>query len=88
MTLEEVKRKVTAANNTDVPIKGRFHASISNKTRIVYTEGFVMNGSLDGPPLLSEETLLDLGCIKYDPDGGFKPPNKPETLHCMTTKLS
>ena len=32
-------------------------------TRQVETEAFVMNGSLDGAPLLSEAMLLDLGCI-------------------------
>ena len=47
-----------------------------NKTRQVETEVFLMNGSLDGAPLLSEATLLDLGCIKYDFGGKFQPQNR------------
>ena len=47
-----------------------------NKTRQVETEAFVMNGSFDGGPLLSEATLLDLGCIKYELEGKFQPPNR------------
>ena len=35
-----------------------------------------MNGSLDGAPLLSEAALLDLGCIKYDPEGKFQRRNR------------
>ena len=67
MELKKVKQKVIAANNTSVPIKGKFDATMYNKTRQVETEAFVMNGSLDGAPLPSEATLLDLGCIKYNP---------------------
>ena len=32
-----------------------------NKTRQVETVAFVMSGSLDGAPMLSEAMLLDLG---------------------------
>ena len=35
-----------------------------------------MNGSLHVAPLLSEATLLDLGCIRYDPEVKFQPPNR------------
>ena len=75
MELKKVKQKVIAANNTSVPIKGKFDETMYNKTRQVETEAFVMNGSLDGAELLLEATLLDLGCIKYDPEGKFQPPN-------------
>ena len=57
-----------------------------NKTRQVETEAFVMNGSHDGAPLLSEATLLDLGCIKYDPEGKFQPPNRFKTNHINTNE--
>ena len=73
--LKKVKQKVIAANNTIVPIKAQFDATIYKKTRQIETEAFVMNGSLDGAPL-SEATLLDLGCIKYDPEGKLQPPNR------------
>ena len=43
-----------------------------------------MNGSLGGAPLFSEATLLDLGCIKYDPEGKFQPPNRLTTNHINT----
>ena len=55
-----------------------------NKTRQVETEVFVMNGSLDGAPLLSEATLLDLGCIKYDFGGKFQPQNRYTINHINT----
>ena len=84
MKLKEVKQKVIAANNTSVPIKGKFDATMYNKTRQVETEAFVMNGSLGGGPLLSEATLLDLECIKYDPEGKFQPPNRFTTNHINT----
>ena len=53
-------------------------------TRQVETEAFVMNGSLDGAPLLSEATLLDLGCIKYDFGGKFQPQNRYTINHINT----
>ena len=55
-----------------------------NKTRQVETEAFVMNGSLHGTPLLSEATMLDLGCIKYNPEGKFQPPNRSMINHINT----
>ena len=82
--LKKVKQKVIATNNTRVPIKGKFDPTMYNKTRQVETEAFVMNGSLDGAPLFSEATLLDLGCIKYDPEGKFQPPNR-STINHITT---
>ena len=72
MELKKVKQKVIAANNTSVPIKGKFDATMYNKTKQVETEAFVMNGSPDGAPLPSEATLLDLGCIKYNPEEKFQ----------------
>ena len=82
--LKKVKQKAIAANNTSVPIKGKFDATMYNKTRQVETETFVRNGSLDGAPLLTEATLLDLGCIKYDPEGKFQPPNRFTINHVNT----
>ena len=76
MEVKKVKQKVIAANNTSVPIKGKFDATMYNKTRQLETEAFVMNGSLNGVPLLSEAMLLDLGCIKYDLEGKFQPTNR------------
>ena len=84
MKLKNVKQKVIAANNTSVPIKGKFDATMYNETRQVETEAFVMDGSLDGAPLLSEATLLDLGCIKYDPKGRFQPPNRSQVNQIIT----
>ena len=81
MKLKEVKQKEIAANNTSVPIKGKFDATMYNKTRQVETEAFIMNGSLDGAPLLSEATLLDLGCFKSSPEGKFQPPNRSMINH-------
>ena len=54
LKLKKVKQKVIAANNTSVLIKEKFDANKLNKTRQVETEAFVVNGSLDGVPLLSE----------------------------------
>ena len=53
-------------------------------TRQIETEAFVMNGSLDGAPLLSEATLLDLGCIKYDFGGKFQRQNRYRINHINT----
>ena len=41
-------------------------------------------GHNDGAPLLSEATLLDLGCIKYDREGKFEPPNRSTINHINT----
>ena len=54
LKLKKVKQKVIAANKTTVLIKEKFDANKHNKTRQVETEVFVVNGSLDGAPLLSE----------------------------------
>ena len=43
-----------------------------------------MIGSLDGAPLLSEAMLLDLGCIKYNLEGKFQPPNRFTINHINT----
>ena len=59
-------------NNTIVPVKGTFDATIYSKTRQAEKQAFVMNGSIDRTPLLSEATLLHLRCIKYDPEGSFQ----------------
>ena len=84
MELKKVKQKVIAANNTSVKIKGKFDATMYNKTRQVETEASVMNGSLDGAPLLSEATLLNLGCIKYHLEGKFQQPNRFTINHINT----
>ena len=84
MKLKKVKQKVIAENNASVPIKGEFDAAMYNKTRQVEIAAFVMNWSLDGAPPLSEATLLDLGCIKYDPEGKFQPPNRFTINHINT----
>ena len=54
LKLKKVKQKVIAANNTSVLIKEKFDANKHNKTRQFEKEAFVVNGSLDGAPLLSE----------------------------------
>ena len=74
--LKKVKQKVIAANDTTVPIKRKFDATMYDKARQVETELFVMNGSLDGAPLHYEATQLYLGCSKYNPEGKFQPPTR------------
>ena len=53
MTLKkDYANSYSSKQRTDVPIRGKFNATITNETRLVETEGFLMKRSLYGPPLL------------------------------------
>ena len=56
-------------------VKGEFQAVIRNETCGKLARFVVVFGRIQSPPLISKETLIDLGMLKIRPDGGFAEPN-------------
>ena len=56
-------------------VKGEFQTVIRNRTCGKVTKFVVVSGRIHSPPLISKETLMELGMLKIQPDGGFAEPN-------------
>ena len=68
-------------------VKGKFDTIIRNQTCGKPATVVVVKGRINSPPLLSKDTLIDLGMMKIQPDGGLTSPNamrieneKPKTI--------
>jgi hypothetical protein len=60
----------------DLKVKGEFHADIKNATRGINTKFVVIKGHMKSPPLISRQTLEDLGMLLIDPSGRLKEKNE------------
>ena len=56
-------------------LKGEFQTVIRNWTCGKVTKFAVVSGRIHSPPLISKETLTELGMLKIQPDGCFEEPN-------------
>lgn len=56
-------------------VKGEFQTVIRNWTCGKATKFVVVSGRIHSPPLISKETLTELGMLKIQPDGRFAEPN-------------
>ena len=56
-------------------VKGEFQTVIRNRTCGKVTKFVVVPGRIHSPPLISKETLTELGMLKIQPDGCFAEPN-------------
>ena len=56
-------------------VKGEFQTVIRNRTCGKVTKFVVVSGRIHSPPLISKETLTELGMLKIQPDGCFAEPN-------------
>ena len=56
-------------------VKGEFQTVIRNETCGKPVRFVVVFGRIQSPPLISKETLMDLGMLEIRPDGDFAEPN-------------
>ena len=56
-------------------VKGEFQTVIRNRTCGKVAKFVVVSGGIHSPPLISKETLTELGMLKIQPDGYFAEPN-------------
>ena len=69
--LKSVNKRVFAINRTKVNFMGYFTAKLASKSTSKYEDIWVMNDDYNQPPIISEDALLELGYIKYCPQGSF-----------------
>ena len=77
LTLRPIQKsdKLAAVNNEPLDLKGKFTTEISSPSRTIKSTFYVLKNPLNSPPLLSEETLLHLGMLRYCPAGSFASPS-------------
>ena len=73
--LEPTKKKL-ANLMTELPVKGEFAATIRNQTCGVKTSIVVVRGHMGSSPLISRDTLDELGMISPYPDGALAQKNQ------------
>ncbi|XP_038054673.1 uncharacterized protein LOC119726895 [Patiria miniata] len=56
---------------SDLPVKGEFRTIVRNDTRGAATKFVVVKGRINSPPLISKNTLIELGMMKLQPDGSL-----------------
>ena len=69
--LRPVTRQYRAANRTVINFEGFFNCNIASASNAIQTKIFVMKLPEGALPILGEKSLLDLGLMKYDKEGGF-----------------
>ena len=72
----EPSRDTLKTLQSDLTVKGEFKAILRNKNRGTESKFLVIQGKMDSPPLLSKNTLLELGMLKIDPKGALKETNE------------
>ena len=69
--LKPVTKTYRAANRTLITFRGFFPCSIASASNSINTKIYVMDLPAGASPILGEKSLLALGLIKYNIDGGF-----------------
>jgi hypothetical protein len=77
-TLEQCQIKLNTLQHP-LHVKGKFETIISNQTCRKPATFVVVKGRINSPPLLSKNTLIELGMLKLHPDGGLKSTNAMRT---------
>ena len=72
----ELSRDTLKTLQSDLAVKGEFTTTLRNKNRGMQSKFSVIQGKMDSPPLLSKNTLLELGMLKIDPEGTLKETNE------------
>ena len=85
-TLEPCQIKLKTLQHP-LHVKGKFDTIICNQTCGKPATAVVVKERINSPPLLSKDTLIDLGMMKIQPDRGLTSPNamrienkKPKTI--------
>ena len=91
-TLEQCQIKLNTLQHP-LHVKGKFETIIRNQTCGKPATFVVVKGRINSPPLLSKDTLIELGMLKLRPDGGLTSPNamriendKPKTVKSTTNQ--
>ena len=74
MNLQRSQTKLRTLQN-DLPIKGEFDAVLRNQTCGKRTKFLVIKGKINSPPLISKNTLIELGMLQIKEDGSFADKN-------------
>ena len=74
MNLQRSQTKLRTLKN-DLPIKGEFEAVLRNQTCGKRTKFLVIKGKINSPPLISKNTLMELGMLQIKEDGSFADKN-------------
>ena len=70
LTLEHCQIKLNTLQHP-LKVKGKFETIIRNETCGKPATFVVVKGRINSPPLLSKDTLIELGMMKIQPDGGL-----------------
>ena len=70
LTLTPSKTKLNTLQS-ELPVKGEFTTTIRNKTRGARARFVVVKGRINSPPLISKDTLQELGMLQIRGDGSF-----------------
>ena len=70
MELRNSQTKLRTLQN-ELPIKGEFDAVLRNQTCGKRTKFLVIKGRISSPPLISKNTLIELGMLQIKEDGSF-----------------
>ena len=69
--LRTVTKQYRAANRTVINFEGFFDCKIASASNAIQTKIFVMKLPEGALPILGENSLLNLGLMKYNKEGGF-----------------
>ena len=59
-------------NKRPIPLAGKMtNCELESKTTKIKDTFYFMDAKMGGPPIASEKALLELGYLRWDPDGGF-----------------
>lgn len=87
VTLTPSKIKLNTLQHK-LEVKGEFNTIIRNKTCGKTARFVVVHGRIHSPPLLSKTTLMDLGMLKIQDDGGLTTPNNMKIPDYDTVKAA
>ena len=90
MELHKSQTKLRTLQN-DLPVKGEFNAILRNQTCVKRTKFLVIEGRINSPPLISKNTLIELGMLQIKEDGSFATENEiriPGEISIKIQKLS
>ena len=68
--LQSSQMKLSTLQNK-LPVKGEFVTTLRNKTRETRAKIVVIRGHINSPPLISKETLMELGMLEIREDGSL-----------------
>ena len=79
--LRVATRKLADASNGSMDVKGCFRARLSSNHSSCQDIIYVLRHTTKYDPILSEDTLLRLGFVRYDVEGAFADINQQEPVH-------